>query len=234
MYYVISDIHGEYEKYQKMLELIKFSDDDTLFVLGDICDRGKQPVAVLQDMMSRPNVYPILGNHDAVALYLLKKLITEITMENYNSLLSKEDMEDILDWYQEGGNTTAEEFKKLSNIERFDILDYISEFSLYEAVDVGERTFILIHAGLGNFKKDKRLSEYTAEELTMGRIDPETRFFDDDSVFVVMGHTPTPHFCGEPRIYRNGNNFFIDCGACNEGGRLACLCLDTLEEFYVE
>lgn len=25
----------------------------------------------------------------------------------------------------------------------------------------------------------------------------------------------------------------IDCGACFNGGKLACLCLDTLEEFYV-
>ena len=232
MFYAISDIHGEYEKYIKMLELINFSDDDSLFVVGDVCDRGKQPVAVLKDMMSRPNVYPIMGNHDAVALYLLKKLATEITDDNYDSLLSGEDMSAILDWYQEGGQTTAEDLRKISAPERLDILGYISEFPLYEAVDVGDNTFILVHAGLGNFRKGKKLSEYTAEELTMSRIEPETRFFDDDSIFMVMGHTPTPYFCGEPRIYRNGNNFFIDCGACSKGGRLACLCLDTMEEFY--
>ena len=30
------------------------------------------------------------------------------------------------------------------------------------------------------------------------------------------------------------NNFIaIDCGACFENGTLACLCLDTMEEFYV-
>ena len=38
--YVISDIHGEYELFMKMLEKIKFQNTDTLYILGDILDRG--------------------------------------------------------------------------------------------------------------------------------------------------------------------------------------------------
>ena len=34
MYYVMSDIHGEYEKYLLMLEKIQLSEKDALFVLG--------------------------------------------------------------------------------------------------------------------------------------------------------------------------------------------------------
>ena len=51
MIYVMSDIHGEYDKYIKMLELINFSNADELYVLGDIVDRGKEPVKVLLDMI---------------------------------------------------------------------------------------------------------------------------------------------------------------------------------------
>ena len=40
MTYVMSDIHGEYEKYLKMLDLIGFRDEDELYVLGDVIDRG--------------------------------------------------------------------------------------------------------------------------------------------------------------------------------------------------
>ena len=36
MTYVIADIHGDYEKYRRMLEIIGFSDRDTLSVLGDV------------------------------------------------------------------------------------------------------------------------------------------------------------------------------------------------------
>lgn len=31
MHYVISDLHGEYEKYKKMLSLINFKDEDVLY-----------------------------------------------------------------------------------------------------------------------------------------------------------------------------------------------------------
>ena len=41
MRYVVSDIHGNYELLEKLLKKIKFSEDDTLFVLGDVIDKGK-------------------------------------------------------------------------------------------------------------------------------------------------------------------------------------------------
>jgi len=37
---------------------------------------------------------------------------------------------------------------------------------------------------------------------------------------------------GEPEILKIKNNIFIDCGAVY-GGRLGCLCLDNMEEFYI-
>lgn len=36
MVYCLSDIHGEFERFRRMLELIQFSGDDTLYVLGDV------------------------------------------------------------------------------------------------------------------------------------------------------------------------------------------------------
>ena len=67
MTYVISDIHGQYEKYIAMLEKISFSDDDTLYVLGDVVDRGEGSMRILYDMSMRPNVIPIMGNHEHMA-----------------------------------------------------------------------------------------------------------------------------------------------------------------------
>ena len=34
MIYAMSDLHGCYEKYIKLLEKIKFSNNDTLYILG--------------------------------------------------------------------------------------------------------------------------------------------------------------------------------------------------------
>ena len=64
MIYVMSDLHGEYDKYLAMLKKIKFSPKDELYILGDVVDRGSKPVEILQDMRSRENVIPLMGNHD--------------------------------------------------------------------------------------------------------------------------------------------------------------------------
>lgn len=229
MTYVMSDIHGEYEKYYKMLELIGFNDEDSLYILGDVVDRGEKPMEVLLDMMEQPNVYPILGNHDALAMWLLK-VVMEIEETN---TFSEEDGEAIIEWCYEGGQTTMAGFRKLSREKQLDILDYLHEFQSAEVVEVGEKTFVLVHAGLGNYSPEKKLRDYTVDELCMARSDPNTEYFDDENIFTVMGHTPTLSISGKAEIYKCGRNFFIDCGACFSEGRLACLCLDNLEEFYV-
>ncbi len=231
--YVMSDIHGEYDKYLRMLNKIRFSDNDDLIILGDVVDKGSQPIELLRDMMMRPNVYPIMGNHDLLALDVLRKLAVDITEENAESQVDITVMNELIDWLYEGGKTTYDEFVRLDKEEREEVIEYLSEFSYYEVIDVGEKTFILVHAGLGNFRPDKKLSEYSVEELIMYRTDPEKKYFDDDSVYVVTGHTPTLIYSGKPEIYRSHNNICIDCGAVSECGRLACLCLDTMEEFYV-
>jgi len=46
--YVMTDIHGEYDKLMKMLDKIKFSSADNLLILGDNVDRGPKNMAVLE------------------------------------------------------------------------------------------------------------------------------------------------------------------------------------------
>ena len=233
MIYVMSDIHGEYEKYMQMLSKIHFSDSDTLYVLGDVVDRGFNSMKVLNDMSMRANVYPLIGNHDIMAYDLLKKLSAEMTSENFDTRLDKDLMASMLEWQNDGGQATIDDFRKLSAEEREYILEYLEEFALYETIELNDKTYILVHAGLGNFDKKKDLEDYSLEELAFTELDYERNYFDDDSIFIVAGHTPTLSLSGKPDIYRKNHNICIDCGACFDGGRLACLCLDTLEEFYV-
>ena len=231
MIYVMSDLHGEYEKYIKMLELIKFSDEDELFILGDTVDRGERPIDILLDMMKRPNVYHLMGNHDLLAINILKVLATDISEDNLNTL-DERLLEEISEWMLEGGEPTLKQFALLSKEQRADLIDFMSDFSLYEAIDVGDKTYILVHAGLGNFRKDKKLSEYTPDELLFSRSGSDSEYYDDKSIYIVSGHTPTIVIAGTSKIVTIGNNIKIDCGAAF-GGRLGCLCLDTMEEFYI-
>lgn len=231
MLYAMSDLHGEYQKYLAMLEKIKFNQEDTLYLLGDLVDRGPEPVKILQDIMQRPNVYPLLGNHEVMAVYILKQLLLEVTEETI-SQVDTYLMENIILWQRNGGGVTLEQFQALPPRERRQLLEFLEGFSWYETVDVGERAFLLVHAGLGNYRPGKKLEEYSLEELTMVRPDYQTQYFPDDSIYVLSGHTPTKLLSGKWEIYRSHNNIVLDCGA-TIGGRLACLCLDTMEEFYL-
>ena len=234
MIYVMSDLHGEYEKYRRMLEKIRFSQEDTLYILGDVVDRGPEPVKLLRDMAMRENVFPIMGNHDAMARRLLEKLLVEVTEENAENHIDGGLMREIMEWMADGGEQTMKDFGRIAAEERADLLDYLGDFPLYETVDAGERTFILVHAGLHNFEPGRKLSSYRPDELLFSRHDHNKRYFDDPSVFIVTGHTPTLSITGKAEIFRANNNILIDCGASFEGGRLACLCLDTMEEYYIE
>ena len=125
MRYIVGDIHGCYQQYQMLLEKIQFSEKDELYVLGDVVDRGPEPIKVLQDMMKRTNVIFILGNHDFIMYTLMKKLSVEITEENYDKHLTTELLLDYNLWLQDGGRVTAEQFSKLSYSEKMDMLDLV-------------------------------------------------------------------------------------------------------------
>ena len=45
--FVVSDIHGEYELFIRLLEAIHLKETDMLYVLGDILDRGPHPIQII-------------------------------------------------------------------------------------------------------------------------------------------------------------------------------------------
>ncbi len=233
MKYVIADIHGCYTEYKKLLEKIHFSDKDELYVLGDVVDRGPEPIKVLWDMMARPNVYPVLGNHEYMALTVLRRLNVEITEENAEKYLTSDDLLGYMYWMQDGGSVTAKQFAKLDPEEREEILSFLEEFSVYEEVYAGGKHYILVHAGIHGFQEELELEDYGLEDFIFYRADYGRPYYKE--TLTVTGHTPTMLLRRdkEPLIYESPGHIAIDCG-CVFGGRLAAYCLDTGEVFYVD
>lgn len=232
MHYCISDIHGDYSRYCGMLDRIGLSEEDTLYVLGDVVDRGGQPVELLLDMMERPNVVPLLGNHEYMFACCLEFLMKEVTEQNL-SALQTEDLCSFLHWQSQGGTPTLEGFRRLSPEQRQAVREYLGEFSLYEEVEAGGQSYLLVHAGPDHFSPRRPLEDYALHELLWTRLDYGRVYYRDR--FLVTGHTPTRNIPENPapdRIYQANRHIAIDCG-CGHGGHLGCLCLDTLEEFYV-
>lgn len=235
MRYIVSDIHGCFDQYRALLEKIHFSDEDELYVLGDVVDRGPEPIKVLQDMMERPNVIFILGNHDFAMYSLMKTLAVEITGENYDKQLTAEIMRDYNLWLEDEGRVTAEQFRKLEPLEMADILDYIAGASLYEVIEHNGKEYRLVHAGLSDFAPDKGLDEYELYNFLEERADYSQKYYPQDNIFLVTGHTPTFLIkgWGKTEVYRAHGHIALDC-ACVAGGKLAAFCVETEEVIYVD
>ena len=235
MHYIISDLHGHYDKYRVILDAIQFKSTDTLYILGDVIDRGPDGCKILLDMMGRPNVIPILGNHEFTAAMCLPWLLEKVTDQSLDTL-SEVQIAALSEWIANGGSPTLQELKRLTQGEREDILEYIREMDLYAEVEAGGRSFVLTHAGLDHFAPEKPLGAYELMDFLFARPNLNTEFYRDK--YLVYGHTPTRLLrqqAGEAPaddIIRWGTQIAVDCG-CGYGGRLGCLCLDTLEEFYV-
>ena len=128
--YVISDIHGQYDLFVKMLEKIALKDEDTLYVLGDVLDRGPHPIRTLRKLMEMPNAICIVGNHELMALECLKFLMQEVTEEALAGL-DRDMLEGYLIWIDHnGGRTTLDEFRTLDAQSRQDVIDFIGEFDI--------------------------------------------------------------------------------------------------------
>ena len=234
MQYAVSDIHGCYDKYIELLRRIGLRPSDTLYVLGDMIDRGPDGLKILLDVAMRPNIVPFLGNHEYAALTCLPWLMEELTEENTEPDVLIWRLKNVQAWMADGGDTTIAEFRKLSPAARQDVLDILEDLTVYEETEAGGKAFVLVHAGLGGFSPGKALDDCQLDELILSRPEPGQSYFKDK--YLVFGHTPTPYYTGvrpdDARIYRRDRLIGIDCG-CVSGGPLGCLCLDTLEEIYV-
>lgn len=133
MHYVCSDIHGQYTMYQQLLKELNLQPEDTLYILGDVIDRGPQSFEILQDMMARPNVEMFLGNHELMmmdALHLYRRI-------------SRPDI-----WFLgcNGGYETYQQFDALPKDMQKKIIEYISNAWVQKYVTVDDTTYALHHS----------------------------------------------------------------------------------------
>ena len=231
MIYVVSDIHGCSDKYKALLEKLNLGENDRLYVLGDVVDRGPDGPKILLDMMKRKNVVFLFGNHDESACIILSQL------GGRESLLLKEKCgPEILNaWLSDGGSTTYTQFfKELTKRERNMILRYIRNARRYALLEINGQKHLLAHSipEIEIYKAQGGLQGLDQMDFSFNETDYDVCY--DPDIIMVSGHTPTglihPAYAG--RIFRKNNHIAVDCGAVF-GYPLGCICLDTGEEIYV-
>ena len=166
-------------------------------------------------VMETPNINMLLGNHEL--------MMYETMRYKGNKFL----------WYSNGGEITHERWKKYRIATREKMLDYIYGLPLMLDIEVDNKKYRLVHGRSPKPKQEFYMSKEKIRNIAVwDRVMPGDT--GPEEMTVIFGHTPTIFYQPDepPRIWHGQNLIGIDCGAAYIDGRLACLRLDDMKEFY--
>ncbi len=228
MRYFISDLHGEYELFIALLEKIDFSESDELYICGDIIDKGEASVKLLKYVFSKPNIFPIMGNHEHAFLQYYRSLMSD-SPNDFDAVLGK-----LRKYFPDDGETLD-----------WETVDCIESLPYYIEGD----DFLCVHAGI-TLSDDGTLrlsdpAEVADEIFIFDRTFKNSEVRHTSPKCVFFGHTPTSYLCGRPKIlaYLRKNkpspyelqDFFkvhLDTGSYLNGV-LGCFRAEDCQTFYV-
>ncbi len=250
--YVFSDVHGHSRALDRALERVSPCADDRIFCLGDMVDRGPDPVGVMRIVRSLPGVVALMGNHES--------LMASCVADPDDALAA-------LNWGINGGNATSEALRALPGDQARELVDWAVGLPRAAATRVGERTFLLCHAGVRLSVPVPDAWDEESARAYLAAQDPEDLLWIREEFWgaphgpagpdadgercpvVVCGHTPTPYlermgarldepvldYAGRARMARVGaDRWDVDCAAAaGEGvGQVLVLRLDDGAETY--
>lgn len=98
--YAIGDLQGCYAPLQRLLEKAEFdSDNDRLWFVGDLVNRGPDSLAILRFVKSLgKRAVVVLGNHDLHLLAVAAGFVKAHRSDTLDEILTAPDREELLEW----------------------------------------------------------------------------------------------------------------------------------------
>ncbi len=223
--FAISDIHGCHKSFLALLDTIKLTKEDELYILGDMIDRGPNSVAVMDHVIQMIEdgykVTPLMGNHEWMFLQAIEETIPYCW-----------DYRRYQQWAKNGGITTMMNFgfQRSDDLKKLDKKYDTFMRSLKSYVELEH--VILVHAGF-NFKEEdiyKDTNNMYWIRNFYDTIDPEKT----KNRIIVHGHASRSYETLEQDIAEKKYPAInIDCGCVYHPrtgiGRLCALDLDTMQ-----
>lgn len=236
--FAISDIHGHYDEFVRIIKKIKFQKGiDKLYILGDIVDRGPESIKLLSLIWNLQIHYPetvkvLRGNHD-------QEFLKVITMMSKGETYTEEA------WNMYAGFTgddlnTVDVFHKLFDVDaKTKLINWLSQLPYY----IEDGPYIFVHAAINPTLTMDKQTEQTMLWGSENEKDPP--FYSKKAFFkkvVIFGHTPSRimHMKDTGKYnshiwydLKNYDKICIDCGIWS-GGLLGVLEIDEVTDHYTE
>lgn len=205
--YAFTDLHGMYSLWEQIRDFC--DESDTLFFLGDACDRGDAGIRIITELLRDKRVKYLKGNHEDM-LTIVGPELAEGHYENYNW------------WLLNGGYQTAQDFLEMEPLSQEWLvkkLNALPDHMWYTNKD-GKEIF-LSHAGtdLNYSKRDLQLmgrkDPYIWDRKHIGPEWPQEEEYANK--YVVHGHTPVQLLRGsdvmDAAYYAHGHKIDLDFGS---------------------
>lgn len=193
---VIADIHGCARTFRRLIfEVVCLKKADTLYLLGDMIDRGPDSKGVIDTILelqaSGYDVRPIRGNHE------------QMLLASVNAPLYK----DKVLWLANGGCETMESYGVTEPEELGELISFLEALPLYLITD----NHIFVHAGLDFSLNDP----FSGEEAMLWKRSGGINEAKLNGKVLVSGHTPLT--LSKIRCSLSTSHIRLDNG-CVQGG----------------
>ncbi|MBQ9124754.1 MAG: hypothetical protein IJY14_03590 [Acholeplasmatales bacterium] len=227
----VSDIHGDLETFKSGLEKINFNENDYLFIIGDIYEKGDflknlDTLNYVIELSKKDNVYPMAGNCDEVFRFILPEDAADLTL--YYLLKKKNSVLNDIAYHENievNENMDIKAFIKLV----YDKYYYLFEFmdSLDDVIIINDE-IVLVHGGIDDIDN---IPEYALPILKYDRFYELSR---TQKKLMIVGHYPTRNYradvsCVNPIFDFRKRIISIDGGNhIVKGGQINFVTLDSL------
>lgn len=208
--YAISDIHGHLKTFESLLKTIGYdAQNDELYILGDMVDRGLESRGVLDRLMemqaSGQKVFCLRGNHEQMML----DAIDDPSLQVF--------------WLKHGGAATRRNFIKeeggeLDVPEKY--VSFLRDLPYFFDVD----DYLLVHAGFNFYKKEPFCDIDAMIWIRNWYREINYKFLEDR--IIIHGHTPQGQeaITAQLNNLKKGQVLDIDNGCCfpDEGMNQLC------------
>lgn len=229
----MSDIHGDIKLFKQALKEAKFNQEDYLFVIGDMIEKGdpKDNLAMLKyciELHQLPNVFFMAGNCDEVFRFILPPLDKKRFLY-YVTALKKSVLTDIAEeiGYPIHKNMDIDDYIKIIEHKFKNYFEFVDQ--LPDVIFIND-ALVLVHGGIFD------INAIPKNALEVQKCDHFLELSPIQPKIMIVGHNPTRNYradvaCVNPIFDFRKNIISIDGGNnVVKGGQINVVSLTSLEQ----